>query len=220
MVLGMKLHYTNGKPDWESVDRNARNRWQRLAAASQGVLTPGNVVSLCGLVLVGVGFRELLVHHIGRATLWIGLGRVLDIVDGMVANATGTKSPLGEAIDAIFDKLGTLAVLVGAVVEHIVPGWVAALIVLHHLSNSVVAYIGWRHQAKIHPTEGGKLSMTFEWLALGCFMFAAFSSSLWLWPAYILLVPAWAFGFVASRNYLRMVLRVSSTVRLDATKAR
>jgi phosphatidylglycerophosphate synthase len=216
----VKLHHTTGKPDWASVTPNSRNVWQRLAAVSHSVFTPGNVLSLIGLVLVGAGVIELLARQFGWAAFWIALGRLFDVADGMAADATGTKSPLGEAVDAAFDKITTLAVLIGIAVEHLIPLGVIVVIALHHVINVIVGYLGWRRHAEIRPTQAGKLSTALEWMALCSFMITAFSSSGWLWLAYVLLIPALVLGVIASSSYSRTLFTAVSAASAADAKAR
>ncbi|HEX5797672.1 MAG TPA: hypothetical protein VFX86_04770 [Candidatus Saccharimonadales bacterium] len=40
----MNLHRAGRVPDWEKVPEGRRNRWQKLAAKTKGVITPGNAV--------------------------------------------------------------------------------------------------------------------------------------------------------------------------------
>ena len=111
----MQLHHSSGRPDWEATRPTERNSWQRLAARSHGWLAPANGLTLVGFGLVLGGSGYIFAH-----AYWWGLmlmlgGRLLDIADGWVAERTGTKSPLGEALDAGLDKVGgilALAVLV------------------------------------------------------------------------------------------------------------
>ena len=206
MVLVMKLHRTTGKPDWFAVKPEARNTWQRFAAATKSVVTPGNAVSLVGLLIVFEGMFMLLDDR-PTTGLWLIVGgRFCDIVDGFVADHTGTKSPLGEAVDATFDKIGALGILVAVGIEHIVPWWAVGLIGLQNAANSVIAYAGWRRRLAIQPVLSGKLSTAFQWLALSCFLVAAAYGQVWQWPAYIVLVPALILGFVATGAYGKVLV--------------
>lgn len=206
----VKLHHTTGVPDWLQQKPASRNYWQRLAATTSGVITPANVASFLGLVIVFYGISLLRTHEFALAALVVAVGRGFDVVDGFVAEHTGTKSPLGEAVDAVCDKLGTIAVLTAVGVEHIVPWWVVIVVALHHAVNSIVAYISWRRKLAMRPTLAGKLATALEWLALCAFMVAAMHVSHWLWVAYMLLAPALWLGIVASIGYVRL-LRTSSS---------
>lgn len=220
MVLVMNLHHTSGVPDWAQQDPAVRSQWQRLAAATAGIVTPGNIASALGLVMVGFGVFALFAHQFGVGATLIALGRCFDIVDGWLAERTGTKSPLGEAVDASFDKLSTLGVLLAVGLEHIVPWWVVGIIAAHHAINSVVAYIGWRRKLAMRPVLAGKLSTVLEWLALCAFMLAAAHQRSWLWVAYIALAPALWLGVIASISYVRLLLVAPSAASVAASRAR
>jgi phosphatidylglycerophosphate synthase len=220
MVLVMKLHHTSGVPDWAQRDPEVRNQWQRLAAMTYGILTPANIASVLGFVLVGLGVLALFSRQFGWGVALIAVGRCFDIADGWIAERTGTKSPLGEAVDATFDKLSTLGVLLAVGTEHIVPWWVVGIIAVHHTINSVVAYIGWRRKLAMRPVLAGKLSTVLEWVALCAFMLAVAHQSSWLWLAYIALAPALWLGVVASISYVRLLFVAPSAASVAATRAR
>src|SRR6478609_9535796 len=108
----MKLHRVTGKADWENVALGERTFFQKIASYSSGVLTPANIVSLLGLSMVVFGLVLLLQGQSWAGVALLVIGRLLDIVDGAVAEATGTKSPLGEIVDASFDKLSTVLTII------------------------------------------------------------------------------------------------------------
>src|SRR5690349_11384075 len=101
----MKLHHAGTKPDWDLVAASKRNSWQRLAKLSYGVMTPGNLLSFIGILLVGIGLAAINRQHIWKGLVLLAMGRLCDILDGSAAEYTGTKSPLGEAVDASLDKI-------------------------------------------------------------------------------------------------------------------
>ena len=51
----MDLHRTTGKPDWETVTPANRSSIQNIAATTNGILTPPNVITLLGLAIVLFG---------------------------------------------------------------------------------------------------------------------------------------------------------------------
>src|SRR5437764_4120352 len=105
----MDMHRSTGLPDWENVSQNDWNRWQRHAQATHSLITPGNVISILGLL--GVFLSLLLINntHYRLGLIILAVSRLLDIVDGWAAQITGTKSPFGERIDAATDKIATFA---------------------------------------------------------------------------------------------------------------
>jgi phosphatidylglycerophosphate synthase len=201
----MKLHHHSGKPDWEMIAPAERTPWQRLAANTRGFVTPANVVSLVGLGLVLLGLA-VLVKHRYIAGLWlIVIGRLCDIIDGAIADRSGTKSPLGEVVDAGFDKLGALGVLIVFGVEHIVPWWAIIGIGIQNAANAIIGFVGHHRKLSVHPVRAGKISTACEWLAFFCFILAAAYGSAWAWPAYGILGAALVLGLVSTSVYARSV---------------
>jgi len=162
----MKLHRAATKPDWELVRPAGRNRWQQLAARTGGVVTPGNLASTLGICLVGAGLV-----YIGFERLWAGLallaaGRLCDLLDGTAAERTGTKSPLGEAVDASLDKIAALAALVVFTAAGVLPWPFALAIGLQNLPTSALAVAAKSRKHIIHPVAAGKVGGAVEWVAL------------------------------------------------------
>lgn len=162
----MNLHRTSGAPDWANVKAADRNIFQKMAAATKGIASPANIITVIGLGIVVYGLVAILQQQFWMGLVFLAIGRLLDIVDGLVAEATHTKSPLGELFDAVADKIGTLltiAVLLIAGVTHwwvimalIVPQIAITLLILHKKSKGI----------GVHPTRQGKVSMAVAWVGI------------------------------------------------------
>jgi cardiolipin synthase len=215
----MKLHHTSDTSDWAVIAAGKRNRWQRIAARSHGVLTTGNVVSLVGLGLVMSGLWAITGQHLGLGLCLLVAGRLCDIIDGTLAEATHTKSPLGEAVDASFDKVGALSTLVVLGAIDVAPWWTIIIIASRNIVNIVIGLIaGWR-RLPIHPIATGKLSTACEWAALFCFVLAAIYGNGWLWISFGLLAVAFGLGAIATTHYIRSILASPRALtRRDAAK--
>lgn len=153
------------------------------------------------MVCIGLGYvvqGELLTGVIITAG-----GRICDLLDGIVAERTGTKSPIGGATDASFDKLGALAALLVLGTEQIVPWWAVALIGAQNTANSIIGAIGLHRRLKVRPVQAGKLSTALEWAAFFWFILTADNLTLWHWPAYVLLGAALILGIYATIAYAR-----------------
>lgn len=162
----MNLHRTSGKPDWEEVAPTSRTIFQKVAAATHGVVAPANIVTIIGLVLVCIGLVALL-----NQSYWTGLGllvigRLLDVVDGIVAEATQTKSPLGEIFDAASDKIGTLLTIVVLFVAAISYWWVIIALLVPQVIIPLVIFYKKQKGISVHPTRIGKLSMAAAWAGI------------------------------------------------------
>ncbi len=216
----MKLHQTTGLPDWATVNPTKRTRWQWIAARTNGFVTPANFVSLLGLALVIYGLFLITGQHFIAGLVFVCVGRLCDVIDGAIADRTGTKSPLGESVDASFDKIGALLTLIVFGAQENAPWWVIILIAVQNIVNVGLSVIGKHRKVAVHPSHTGKLSTAFEWAGFFCFLLAVAASSLWLWPAYILLAIALVLGVYATTNYVRIVLTREAAAAISASKER
>ena len=165
-VQTMNLHRNTGTPDWEMIAVEERTAVQKLAAATKGIVTPPNFISVLGFGLVMYGLGALLQEAYWVGLIALGVGRLLDVVDGAVAQLTGTKSPLGELVDATIDKFGTLFTIAVFYIAGISFWWlITALLLPQILISLIVLYKRIKNQ-KVHPTLSGKLSMGALWVAL------------------------------------------------------
>ncbi len=203
----MKLHRATRKPDWARISERRRNLWQRLAASTKGVVTWANLVTVLGFVLVVVGLIALLQRHYWLGTWILLVSRLCDIADGWLADITGTKSPLGEALDAGFDKLSVLLALIVLPIASIVPWWAVGALVLPHLFIAGISAGALRRGHRIHPSHEGKISTALGWFALGGFVFMKAASlgphSVLAWVTYVLIASSLATGLRATAGYLK-----------------
>ena len=211
----MNLHRTSGRPEWQQVTPDKRNTWQRVAARSGGLLAPANIVTLAGFVMVLVALWLIAAEDPLWGLLLLAAGRLLDIVDGLVADATGTKSPMGEILDATADKVGTLLTIAILTFEAILPWWAALLLLIPQLVTTAISLAAKRQRRPLHPSQIGKYSMFVAWLALLGFVLSVvvpeataatdrFSfSEILNAVAYVLTVAAAALGLVATIGYRR-----------------
>jgi cardiolipin synthase len=159
----MKLHRIEGKPEWAAVARQRRDYWQRVAARTGGVVTPGNFFTVSGFVLAAAGLWAIASEQYWPGLALLLVGRFFDVVDGAVADWTGTKSPLGELLDAGFDKLITIATLIVLLTSHLAPWFVVLALLLPHLIIAILAGIATSRGKRLHPSLLGKLSMALVW---------------------------------------------------------
>jgi phosphatidylglycerophosphate synthase len=162
----MNLHRTTGKPDWETLKKSDYNAFQKVAASTHSIVTPANVITIIGLGLVVYGLISVLAGHYWLGLGMLAIGRVLDIVDGVVANSTGTKSPTGEFLDAAVDKIGTLFTIIVLYIAASQQWWAITLILIPQLITPFVSLYKRTHHKEIHPTRPGKLSMATAWVSI------------------------------------------------------
>lgn len=166
----MNLHRIEGTAEWAAVSPRDRNAWQKAAASTHGIVTIGNFFSLLGLLSVPYGLILVSGEDHIMAIVVLALGRLCDLLDGWLADKTATKSPLGEKIDASFDKVSTGAAVAGLVLLGILPGIIAAGLIVPHAIIAVLALIAFAAKKPFHPSIIGKLSMAALWLTILVFM--------------------------------------------------
>lgn len=159
----MNLHRVSGKSDWENVALSDRNLWQKVAAATRGIVSPANIITLVGLGIVIYGLGAIFAQQMLVGLVALVIGRLLDIVDGVVAEATHTKSTVGELFDAAVDKIGTLLTVVVLIVADITYWWVIVALILPQIIIPLVILYKKYKGVRVHPTRQGKLSMAAIW---------------------------------------------------------
>jgi phosphatidylglycerophosphate synthase len=168
----MELHTTGSKADWSYTRPRNRNAWQRLAARTGGLLTPGNVITWLGLAIVMFGLRQISVGNLGTGVLIVLVGRLFDILDGMVAQSTRTKSPLGELTDAVADKIAIFACALVVMIHQLVPPYFLIPLVIIYIFITLLTSAAHIRRLELHPGQSGKLSVAFAWGGLLLYIFS------------------------------------------------
>jgi len=209
----MKLHRVGDQADWEKTQPSKRNRWQRTAAQTDAVVTPGNVLTIAGFVLVCIGAWMLFTDRFLAAFVCIAIGRFFDIADGWMAEKTKTKSPLGESLDAGFDKLATLVIIVAFAVAGIAPIWILALLLLPHVVITTISGYAYSKGKRLHPSRLGKGSTAVAWLGLICFIGHAIEPDTFIQLlAYSCSLLAILLGLIAALQYFQATPKPKSAV--------
>lgn len=207
----MQLHRSGREPDWQARPRRRWNRWQRTAAGTGGVLTIGNVLTIIGFIAVVAGLVLIAQRQYVVGLTLVAAGRLCDLLDGWLADRTGTKSPLGETFDATADKLETAAALIILTAAGIVPWGVSLALFLAQLMISLVAMAAVRRGVRLHPSRLGKLGMASAWLALGGFVLMRIEGKMAGWwleqICAVLIVVSVVLALYTSADYLRLIRR-------------
>lgn len=164
-VRTVKVHIPGNKADWEQLPQQGRNVWQRAAAMSSGALTPGNALSIIGLGIVSWGAMRLYRGAWVTGLVLIIAGRLLDVADGYVADATKTKSLVGEAVDALCDKATIVIILTVTLATHTLNPVLLVIVFLHHLYTGVFGAI-WGRRYQLHSSKVAKYAMFVSWVAI------------------------------------------------------
>lgn len=161
----MNLHRAK-KADWEKVAPSKHNAFQKIAVATGGFLTPANLITVIGLGIVVYGLIVILQGWYLIGLLLLAGGRLLDVADGLVADITKTKSPLGELFDAVADKAGTILTVFVLIIAGIAPWWVIVALILPQLVISGIVFYKHHKRIRVHPTRQGKISMALVWVGV------------------------------------------------------
>jgi phosphatidylglycerophosphate synthase len=162
----MNLHRSDSNPDWTDVKPTDRTVWQNVAVNTRGIVTPPNIITVIGLGLVIIGLMFVM-----QRQDWIGIGliivgRLLDLVDGWLAELTQTKSPVGELFDAAADKIGTILTIIVFYAALLAPWWLLTAMLLPHIIISVISLQARRQKKQLHPSRLGKVSLAALWVGL------------------------------------------------------
>lgn len=203
--MKLSLHRSGATPDWLKIPVARRNRWQRLAKRTNGIVTPANAITVIGLAVALSGIVEMLVRHFWWAILLLTVGRLLDIADGIIADRTGTKSGLGETLDATADKIVTVLTVIGLFIAQTAPWWLLVLFILPHAIISGIVIIGRTRSVKLHPSRLGKTTMLLAWIVIPLILLL--NAMGLTWPSlpvgivYGATIISSAFGFVTAYSY-------------------
>jgi phosphatidylglycerophosphate synthase len=160
------MHKAGSKPDWETIKPGQRNIWQKWAAQSNGIATPGNTISVGGALIVLIGLFILSMDNILASIALISIGRAADVIDGYVADKTGTKSPLGEAVDVSTDKIIGFVTLVVLLLIYLMPVVFIVIVGIQNIINTLIGLAARFQRIHIHPTREGKLAVAATWGSL------------------------------------------------------
>lgn len=162
----MSLHRSGKVPEWETLPENRWNRWQKIAAKTRGIVTPGNIVSWTGAAFVGAGLYQTAKGHKKRGAALVAAGRSFDLGDGKAADLTGTKSPLGEATDATIDKGEALAALITLAISGIMDKDRAVSVGVQNLTSMAIGMAVKLTDQEVHPSRSGKDGTMAQWTAI------------------------------------------------------
>jgi len=159
----LRLH-TAKKADWDK--EGPRNVWQKIASKSYGTLTPANIASIGGAVVAIYGLLLIIDGNIVSGLALVAIGRFADLVDGIIAEYTKTKSPLGEIIDASMDKIVMGFALIVFIGIGLMPWPLIAIVAMQNIANIMISVVARLRNKIIHPSRLGKLATAFSWVAL------------------------------------------------------
>ncbi len=159
----MDLHHSSKIPDWEQITAEQHNAWQKVANSSNGIVTPGNLVTIAGAGLVLSGMNDIKRNRKFSAFSKIMVGRIADMADGYVANKTGTKSSKGEALDAAVDSVELALAIPMLVKRQYLPMRTGLIYGIHKSINAYATAKAKNNGYELHSSWSGKRAEAFRW---------------------------------------------------------
>lgn len=173
----MNLHRSDKVPDWEKDLDGDQPRYvkfsQSIARSTKGVVTPGNVASTIGLGLNISGAIDIKNGRILRGTVKTITGKGFDLVDGVLADKTKTKSPLGEKVDATFDKIGLLATTLALSKTNIIPKQRLSFFAIQNTANVYSTLLAKHNNVELHSSKHGKVTWAMQGISVGASLVGA-----------------------------------------------
>ena len=162
-MLGL---HTAKTADWKKTSGRPLNAWQKVADRTNGVITPGNAASLAGGISALYGLWIIIDGEIIDGLIFLSIGRLADLADGIIADYTKTKSPLGEVVDATIDKLVIAASLLVLGSLELIPWVIILIIAAQNIANVLISIVAKLRKKKLHPSRLGKISAAFSWVTI------------------------------------------------------
>lgn len=148
-------------------NQREQNTWQQVSDATHTVITPANAIDAVGFVGAKYGIDHL---DTWPGIVIAGASFLTDMVDGKVARATGTQSELGEAIDAVGDKIKLAYALKKTYELEAAPMWLLAGVTVVNSVNASLTLADKqinRNVPAIHPSWAGKRAIFLQQFGIG-----------------------------------------------------
>lgn len=148
------------------ISEDTLNNWQRVAQATNNIVTPANALDVAGFAGSMYGLANL---DSWRGIIVGSAGFATDYFDGKVARGTGTASPLGEAIDAAGDKVKLAFALYQIWKLDLAPKWLVGAVAVQNGANIALTATDriMNSEPVLHPSQNGKRAIFIEQLGLG-----------------------------------------------------
>jgi cardiolipin synthase len=200
----------------------------RDTAGAGRIVTVPNALSLLRLLGVPLFLWLLLGPHAdGWAVLVLALSGFTDWADGVLARRLNQRSDVGALLDPLADRLYILATLAGLVLRHIIPPWLAVVIIGRDLVVGVALVVLRRHgyaPPEVHYL--GKAATFCLLYAFPLLLLGAHTGPGWRTVSDIAAPIAWAFTtwgvglyLWAGAVYLRQIARLVRAVPVVGSSA-
>ncbi len=169
--ISRSLHrLKENKNDWDDLIPEQMSRSQKIAKKTRGLVTAANSITIFGTVLVMNGLLDFANGRKAEGTVKVVGGRVLDLVDGKVADYTGTKGKFGRGLDGGVDFVQLATALPLLVISDVLPIAAATAIAVPKIVDGAATISATIRKKEINPTDEGKKSIFAIWGGIGAFM--------------------------------------------------
>ena len=133
---------------------------------AKDVFTIPNLISVTGAALVMHGSEKI---DTAEGLAECAVGRLADVLDGIVARMTGQTSNTGAALDATTDKIVMAKILYEMNKKELAPKHVLGTVAVLNSINAAatgIANLRSEEKAETRPTKSGKVGLAMETAAL------------------------------------------------------
>ena len=146
--------------------KKAREVFPTVRKVAKDVLTVANLISVAGATLAIRGSEKI---DTAEGLAECAVGRLADVLDGIVARMTGQTSNTGAALDATTDKIVMAKILYEMNKKELAPKRVLGTVAVLNSINAAatgIANLRSDEKAETRPTKSGKVGLAMETAAL------------------------------------------------------
>jgi cardiolipin synthase len=151
-----------------------------------------NLLTLLRIILVPIVVIFLIQGSFGKATIVFVAAALTDALDGFLARILGQQTALGAYLDPIADKALLAGSFVTLSVLHVIPGWLAVIVISRDLiillGISILSLMS--IEVKIRPTTVSKVTTAMQLvtvlMVLSDRCFPGYVHELWLMGIFFL----------------------------------
>ena len=146
--------------------KKSREASPTVRKVAKDVLTVPNLISVAGAALAIHGSEKI---NTAEGLAECAVGRLADVLDGIVARMTGQTSNTGAALDATTDKIVMAKILYEMNKKELAPKYVLGTVAVLNSINAVatgIANLRSKEKAETRPTKSGKVGLAMETAAL------------------------------------------------------
>ena len=133
------------------------------------IWTVPNMLTFFRFFLVPVIVAFVLMNqsvYLFLAALLFALAAVTDWLDGVIARKTKSESKLGIYLDPLVDKILVHSILIVVSLIHLIPFWMAMVLIARDIITSAVRSYVVRHNISVRAVASGKLKMALQTISI------------------------------------------------------